>query len=122
LVCGVEHFSQRVGDQAALVTAAVGEHVRDGNEGPGLITPPQAAVARRRLTSPHRWRVETSSNNIEETTAMPAHGNNREPQPRQSGSTLSHPDRVAMLRQRAEIRHLPEIDSGQLVPDCERMN
>jgi hypothetical protein len=53
---------------------------------------------------------------------MAAHGNNIEPQPRQGRPNLSHPDRVAMMRQREEIRHLPETDCPALAPDCERMH
>jgi hypothetical protein len=53
---------------------------------------------------------------------MAAHGNNIEPQPRQGRPNLSHPDRVATMRQREEIRHLPETDCPALVPDCERMH
>lgn len=53
---------------------------------------------------------------------MAADGNNNEPQPRQGRPNLSHPDRVAMMRQREEIRHLPETDCPALARDCERMH
>jgi hypothetical protein len=64
--------------------------------------------------------VETRSTNTKETAVMAAHGNNIEPQHRQGRPNLSHPDRVAMMRQREEIRHLPETDCAALAPDCER--
>jgi hypothetical protein len=53
---------------------------------------------------------------------MAAHGNNIEPQPRRGRPNLSHPDRVAMMRQREEIRRLPETDCAAIAPDCERMH
>ena len=41
---------------------------------------------------------------------MAAHGNNLDPEARYTPTNLSHPDRVAMMRQRDEIHRLPETD------------
>jgi hypothetical protein len=64
--------------------------------------------------------VETRTKSTKETAVMAAHGNNIGPQSRQGPPNLSHPDRVAMMRQREEIRHLPETNCAALAPGCER--
>lgn len=47
---------------------------------------------------------------------MTAHGNNLDPEARYTRTNLSHPDRVAMMRQGDEIHRLPETDVEPLLP------
>lgn len=47
---------------------------------------------------------------------MAGHGNNLDPEARYTRTNLSHPDRVAMMRQRDEIHRLPETDFEPLLP------
>ena len=58
----------------------------------------------------------TGINQYKEAIAMAAHGNNLDPEARYTPTNLSHPDRVAMMRQRDEIHRLPETDFEPPLP------